>query len=136
MTSMTVQLRSLPDTEAAMGWAGAHTVVVDRPEGKAGGKGLGFNGGQLLGLAIGGCFCNDLHYVAHEMGLRLTSVEVDVTVSFEGSPLLATEAVLRARVSAADKGADIEGLIRRAQAVSTVSNSLKRGIPVHFDSAV
>ena len=70
------------------------------------------------------------------MGLRLTSVEVDVTVSFEGSPLLATEAVLRARVSAADKGADIEGLIRRAQAVSTVSNSLKRGIPVHFDSAV
>ena len=136
MTTMTVQLRSLPDTEAAVGWAGAHTVVVDRPEGKAGGKGLGFNGGQLLGLAVGGCFCNDLHYVAHEMGLRLTSVEVDVTVSFEGSPLLATEAVLRARVSAADKGADIEGLIRRAQAVSTVSNSLKRGIPVHFDSAV
>ena len=135
MTTMTVQIRGLHDTDAAVGWAGAHTVVVDRPEGKAGGKGLGFNGGQLLGLAIGGCFCNDLHYVAHEMGLRLTSVEVDVTVSFEGSPLLATEAVLRARVSAADKGADIEGLIRRAQAVSTVSNSLKRGIPVHFESA-
>ena len=135
MASMTVQLRSLPSTEAAVGWAGAHTVVVDRPEGKAGGKGLGFNGGQLLGLAIGGCFCNDLHYVAHEMGLRLTSVEVDVTVSFEGSPLLATEAVLRARVSAADKGADIDALIRRAQAVSTVSNSLKRCVPVRFDSA-
>jgi len=135
MTTMTVQLRGLPDTEAAVGWAGAHTVVVDRPEGKAGGKGLGFNGGQLLGLAIGGCFCNDLHYVAHEMGLRLTSVEVDVTVSFEGSHLLATEAVLRARVSAADKGADIDALIRRAQAVSTVSNSLKRGVPVRFDSA-
>ncbi|HEX7200436.1 MAG TPA: OsmC family protein [Dongiaceae bacterium] len=133
MTTMTVQLRSHPDTEAAVGWAGAHTVVVDRPEGKAGGKGLGFNGGQLLGLAIGGCFCNDLHYVAHEMGLRLTSFEVDVMVSFEGSPLLATGAVLRARVSAAEKGADIEDLVKRAQAVSTVSNSLKRGIPVHFD---
>ena len=135
MTTMTVQLRGLPDTEAAVGWAGAHTVVVDRPEGKAGGKGLGFNGGQLLGLAIGGCFCNDLHHVAHEMGLRLTSVEVDVTVSFEGSPLLATEAVLRARVSAADKGADIDALIRRAQEISTVSNSLKLGVPVRFDSA-
>jgi len=135
MTSMTVQLRSLPDTGAAVGWAGAHAVVVDRPEGKAGGKGLGFNGGQLLGLAIGGCFCNDLHYVAHEMGLRLTSVEVDVTVSFQGSPLLATRAALSARVSAADRGADIGALIRRAQEMSTVSNSLKRGIPVHFDSA-
>jgi organic hydroperoxide reductase OsmC/OhrA len=108
--------------------------VVDRPDGKAGGKGLGFNGGQLLGLAIGGCFCNDLHYVAHDMGLRLASVEVDVTVSFEGSPLLATEAVVRARVTAVDKDADIEGLIKRAQAVSSVSNSLKRGVPVHFES--
>jgi organic hydroperoxide reductase OsmC/OhrA len=67
------------------------------------------------------------------MGLRLTSVEVDVMVSFGGSPLLATGAVLRGRVSAAETGADIEDLIKRAQAVSTVSNSLKRGIPVHFD---
>src|SRR5215813_11066312 len=88
MPQMTVQLRSLPDTEAAVGWAGAHTVVVDRPQGKAGGMGLGFNGGQLLGLAIGGCFRNDLHYVADAMGIPLASIKVDVTVNFEGSPLL------------------------------------------------
>ena len=43
--------------------------------------------GQLLGLAIGGCFCNDLQYVAHEMGVYLTSIAVDVTVDLEGSPL-------------------------------------------------
>ena len=48
--------------------------MVDRPEGKAGGMGLGFNGGQLLALAIGGCFCNDLHYAAHAMGIRLRSL--------------------------------------------------------------
>ena len=30
---------------------------------------LGFNGAELLGLTIGGCFCNDLRYVAHAMGL-------------------------------------------------------------------
>ena len=64
MSSMTVRLGSIPETEAALGWAGGHSVVVDRPEGKAGGQGLGFNGGQLLGLAIGGCLCNDLYYVA------------------------------------------------------------------------
>ena len=61
---MAVQLRSIPDTEAAVGWAGSHTVMVDRPQGKAGGKDLGFNGGELLGIAIGGCLCNDLRYVA------------------------------------------------------------------------
>ena len=69
MVSMTVELRNVEGTEAAMGWAGGHTIVVDRPEGKAGGLGLGFNGAQLLALAIGGCFCNDLRYVADEMGV-------------------------------------------------------------------
>jgi organic hydroperoxide reductase OsmC/OhrA len=130
MATTTVQLRSIPDTEAAVGWTEAHAIVVDRPEGKAGGKGLGFNGGQLLGLAIGGCFCNDLQYVAHEMGVRLESIQVDVTITFEGDPLLATQVVMRVEVTTFDKEADVDGLIKRAQETSTVSNSIKRGISV------
>jgi organic hydroperoxide reductase OsmC/OhrA len=129
---MTVQLRSIPDTQAAIGWAEGHTIVVDRPDGKAGGMGLGFNGGQLLGLAIGGCLCNDLHYVAHDMGIRLASIEVDITVAFEGNPLIAKNATMRVAVMAADKDADVSGVIRRAQDVSAVSNSIKRGIPVQI----
>lgn len=39
MTTMTVQLRSIPDTAAAVGWAGSHTIVVDRPAGRAGARG-------------------------------------------------------------------------------------------------
>lgn len=132
MTTMKVQLRSIPDTEASVGWAGAHSIVVDRPEGRAGGQGLGFNGGQLLGLAIGGCLCNDLYYVAHEMGVRLTSVSVDVVVTFEGSPLLATGADVQVRVEAVDENADVGDLIRRAEAVSTVSNSIQRGVQVRM----
>jgi organic hydroperoxide reductase OsmC/OhrA len=126
---MTVSLRSIPDTQGSVGWAGGHAVTVDRPEGRAGGQGLGFNGGQLLGLAIGGCFCNDLYYVAHEMGIELRSLAVDVTISFAGEPLLATSAVLRVSVEAAGD-ADCAALIRRAQETSTVSNSIARGIPV------
>lgn len=131
MTSMTVKLRSVPETEAAIGWAGQHSVMVDRPAGKAGGQGMGFNGGQLLGLAIGGCFCNDLYYVAHEMGLRLHAVAVEVEVSFDGSPLIATGAAVAVQVEA-EAGADIADLLRRAEAISTVSNSLARGVPVRF----
>ena len=130
MTTMAVSLRSIPETEASVGWAGAHAVVVDRPEGKAGGRGLGFNGGQLLGLAIGGCFCNDLHYVAHAMGVRLATVSVDVTVTFEGEPLLATAATVEVSVEPLDPGVDLPALIRQAQQTSTVSNSLARGLPV------
>ena len=132
MTTMTVQLRTIPDTQTAVGWAEAHTIVVDRPDGKAGGQGLGFNGGQLLGLAIGGCFCKDLQYVAHDMGVRLASIQVDVTVAFEGNPLLATRAMMRVDVTTFDQDADVDGLIARAQKISTVSNSIKRGIPVEM----
>jgi organic hydroperoxide reductase OsmC/OhrA len=135
MARMTVQLRSVPDTQAAIGWAEGHTIVVDRPEGKAGGMGLGFNGGQLLGLAIGGCFCNDLHYVADDMGIHLAAIEVDVTVDFEGSPLLVTQAMMRVAITAADKGVDVDGVIRRAKEISSVSNSVRRGVPIHIVAA-
>jgi organic hydroperoxide reductase OsmC/OhrA len=64
MATMSVSLRNVPGTRAAMGWAGGHTLVIDRAEGKAGGMGLGFNGGQMIALSIGGCFCNDLRYMA------------------------------------------------------------------------
>ena len=82
MASMTVELRNVEGTEAAMGWAGGHTIVVDRPPGKAGGRGLGFNGAELLALAIGGCFCNDLRYVANDMGVGLGKIAVSVTVEW------------------------------------------------------
>jgi len=99
---------------------------------KAGGRGMGFNGGQLLGFAIGGCFCNDLQYVAYDMGIRLASIEVDVTVDFEGTPLIATAAVMRVAVTAIDKGVDIGRVIRRASEISSVTNSIRRGVPVHI----
>jgi organic hydroperoxide reductase OsmC/OhrA len=94
--------------------------------------GLGFNGGQLLGLAIGGCLCNDLQYVAHDMGVSLTSVEVEVTVTLEGNPLIATHAKTRVAVKTADPSTEVNSIIRRAREISTVSNSLKRGVPVEF----
>jgi organic hydroperoxide reductase OsmC/OhrA len=130
MTEITVQLRNVHGTEAALGWAGSHTLMVDRAEGKAGGKGLGFNGGQLLGLAIGGCLCNDLRYVAHDLGVRLLTVEVDVTLRLEGNPTLATAAQIAVCVDVADKMADVPALINRAVAISTVANSLQRGLAI------
>jgi len=134
MTTMTVELRNIPETEAALGWAGGHTVVVDRPDGTAGGMGLGFNGGQMLALAIGGCLCNDLRYVAHRRGVRLSAIAVSVSVDFAGEPLLATAARMVVRAEAEDPAVDIGGLIEEAERASTVSNSIKAGFPVELVS--
>jgi organic hydroperoxide reductase OsmC/OhrA len=132
MPRITVELRNIEGTEAAMGWAGGHTIVVDRPEGKAGGMGLGFNGGQLLALAIGGCFCNDLRYVAHEMGVGLGRIAVSVALELEGSPLIATPAAMTVSCETLD-GSDSQAVIDRAEAISTVANSLRRGLAVRIE---
>lgn len=129
MVPVTVQLRNVEGTEAAMGWAGGHTIVVDRPEGKAGGMGLGFNGGQLLALAIGGCFCNDLRYAAERLGVGLDQIAVDVTIELEGEPLIVISATLDVSIETTD-GSEPETIIKDAEQKSTVSNSLQGGIPV------
>lgn len=129
MHAVTVELRNVAGTQAAMGWAGGHTVIVDRPEGRAGGMGLGFNGAQLLGLAIGGCFCNDLRYVAETMDVPLGAIEVSVEVTLAGEPLLATGALMTVRCETLD-GSDASPVIERAKQNCMVSNSLRQGVPV------
>jgi putative redox protein len=54
-----VELRTIGDGPTALGSAGPFTLVADRAT-AAGGGGLGFNGGQLLYLAIAACLSNDL----------------------------------------------------------------------------
>lgn len=131
MATMTVELHNIAGTGAALGAAGAHTLVVDRPPGKAGGLGLGFNGGELLALTIGGCFANDLRYTAHGMNIEIGAIALSVEVSFEGDPLLCTGARMRVEVELAD-GADPGELIKRTEAISMAANSLRRGIPVEI----
>jgi len=132
MGTTRIEYRMLPGTRAAVGRAGAHSVVADRPEGKAGGMGLGFNGGELLALAIGGCFCNDMQAIADEIGVAIADLSVSVEVDFGGSPSRATGARMTVECSLAD-GGDPSALIERAKAVTTIGNSLTAGFPVSID---
>jgi organic hydroperoxide reductase OsmC/OhrA len=106
-------------------------VIADRPEGKFGGMGLGFNGGELLALAIGGCFCNDMQAIADEMGLAIADLRVSVDVDFAGEPSRASGARMSVECALAD-GADPTDLIERAKRATTIGNSLRAGFPVEI----
>ena len=134
MGRITATFRNLPGTGAAVGWAGARTLVADRPEGRAGGTGLGFNGGEMLALSIGGCLCNDLRYVAEARELRCGEIAVEVEIELGGEPALVTGARVRVRAALED-GGDASALIAAAASGSTVSNSLARGFPVIIEEA-
>lgn len=124
-----VHFRNLPGTEAAIGRAGHHTLIADRPEGRAGGLGLGFNGAELLASALGGCFCNDLRYVAEESGVHLSEIAVDVTLELSGEPLVATSARMLVHCATID-GSDPSPIVERARRSCMVSNTLARGMDV------
>jgi uncharacterized OsmC-like protein len=126
MPEMRVDLSSIAGTEAALGWAAGHTVVVDRADGVAGGRGLGFNGGELLALSIGGCLCNDLRYAAHALGLDLGTISLAVTVEIDGTP----PRVTGARVELACEGTDAKAVIARALDASIIVASVRQGFPV------
>lgn len=134
MTVSTVEIRNVAGIQAAMGWADSHTVIIDRPEGRAGGMGLGFNGAQLLGLAIGGCFANDLRYVSADLGRPIGDIAISVSITLDGSPIRAVAADMKVLVTMVD-GSDPSGLIQRAEAISMAMNSLAQGIPVSLRRA-
>jgi organic hydroperoxide reductase OsmC/OhrA len=129
MPRATIELASIAGTEAAAGWAGAHTVVVDRPDGVAGGRGLGFNGAELLALAIGGCLANDLRYAAHARGVGLGRIGITVALDMAGEPLVATGANVTADVETTDE-TDPVAFVESVRAVSMAATSVSRGFPV------
>jgi organic hydroperoxide reductase OsmC/OhrA len=129
MGTTTIEYRLLPGTRATVGRAGTHSAVADRPEGTAGGMGLGFNGGELLALAIGGCFSNDMQALADDMGLSIADLRLSVEIDFDGKPSRATAARMKIECTLAD-GSDPSALIERAKAITTIGNSLRAGIPV------
>ena len=131
MLELEARYRRLPGTRAAVGQSGAHCVIADRPEGRAGGGGGGFNGGQLLGLSLGACYCNDLQYTADAMGVEIEDLDVQVLIDFGGEPTVAKEIEMQVGVTLAD-GGDPAELIERAAAGCTIANTLRAGVPVRI----
>ena len=89
--------------------------------------GLGFNGGELLLLAIGGCYCNDLFREAARRGLVIKSVQVVVEADWGGEPVRAQRVTLAPRVEAG-----ILDLITSTDRMAEIPNSLRLGTPVRL----
>ena len=130
-----IHFRPLPGTRAAEGSCGPHSVIADRPEGRAGGSGLGFNGGEFLAFAVGGCLANDLQYTAEEMGVSIADFDVQVAVELATDPMRARSIEVGVRCELAG-GTDAQTLIDRAFERGTIANSLREGIPVSLNTAI
>jgi uncharacterized OsmC-like protein len=126
-----VEVRNVAGEPAAIGNAGPHTLVVDRP-GDAGGRGLGFNGGELMYLAIAGCVSNDLFREARAAGLQVERVRVTVRGDFSGDPAVSTDIEYDVEVEGPPSDAELQALVERVDEIAEIPNSLRRGTSVRL----
>lgn len=128
-----VDLRSVDGGPTALAWGGSVTVVIDRPT-EAGGRGLGFNGGQLLNLAVAGCVSNDLFREAARRGIRLDHVRVVADSDYAGSPSTSTVIEYEVELSGDASQEVLADLVAHVDEIAEIPNSIRRGTEVRLRS--
>jgi putative redox protein len=130
-----VEVRNVDGAVTALGAAGPHTLVVDSPA-DAGGGGRGFNGGQLLHLAVAGCVSNDLFREAAKRGIELTRVVVTADGGYGGEPAVSAGISYSVEVEGLAPDEELGALVRHVDQIAEIPNSLRGGTPVRLAGAI
>lgn len=129
-----VETQNLDGRVTSLGTAEQFTLVVDRPT-EGGGGGLGFNGGQLLYLAVAGCISSDLFRDARAAGIELSSVRVKVRGDFVGEPAVSDEILYEVEVAGDALEDQLQDLVERVDEIAEIPNALRRGTRVRLVEA-
>ena len=129
-----VETQNVNGQVTALGSAGPFTLVVDRPV-EGGGGGLGFNGGQLLYLAVAGCISNDLFRDARAAGIKLSRVRVKVDGDFVGEPAVSDEIRYEVEIAGDAPENQLRALVDQVDEIAEIPNSLRQGTRVRLVQA-
>ena len=116
----------------------AHTVSVETNGNrksidiysKDSGFGSVVNGAELLLLAIGTCFCNDIYREAAKRGLTINGVEVTVTCEFGADGEPGRNFQYTCNVVSDEDGTLISDLIQHTDRIAEIHNTLRNGVQV------
>lgn len=126
-----VETISIDGRVTALGSAGPFTVVVDRPT-EAGGGGLGFNGGQLLNLAVAACISNDLFREAARLGIDVRRVRVTAASEYGGKPVVSGPIEYEVEVDGDAPAERLDELVRLVDSIAEIPNSIRHGTEVRL----
>jgi uncharacterized OsmC-like protein len=129
MAETTVHIRTVHDANFSVGWAGKHSLTIDRPEQEAG-SGYGFSGADLLLMALGACYVNDLQREAERRGIQLHGVRVMCDCNWGGDPPSARDINMSVRIEAQADEDEILDLAESIDQHSRVHNTLRHGVEI------
>jgi uncharacterized OsmC-like protein len=126
-----IHIRTVPDTTSAIGWTNARSVVVDQSSETS--LSLGFNSAELLCLAVGACYTNEVFLEGGRRGVRVHGVHVDV--SADGDWPSAQNLTASMRIEADADEETIADLVEHADRVAKIPNLLRLGTSVRLTDA-
>jgi putative redox protein len=126
-----VETNTVEGGPTARGRAGSFTLVSDRPS-SVGGGGLGFNGGQLMNLAVAACVSNDLYREAGARGIALSRVRVTVDSDYRGDPAVSTPIEYEVEVDGDAPAEALDELVAHVDTIAEIPNSLRNGTAVRL----
>ena len=110
------------------------TLIVDRPV-EAGGGGLGFNGGQLLNLAVAACISNDLFREAARDGIVLRRVRIGARSDYGGDPAVSGPIDYEVEIDGDAPTDRIADLVRAVDRIAEIPNSIRGATEVRLVNA-
>ena len=128
MAEMLVTVAQVNGTMTSEGTAREHRVLIDRPTDK-GGRDRGPMGGELLLLALGGCFMSNLIAAAAARGVSVDGLTVDVRATLASAPPRFDAIGLEVHGKTADD-ATLDKLVAIAERACIVHNTLAGGVPL------
>lgn len=110
--------------------AGGFALVVDEPE-QYGGTNLGPQPTELLLASIASCFTLAIAYAAQKQSIELDSLSVRAVGTYDGPKFSAIS--IESQLGCDE--IDVEPLVRSAERICYVTNTLKSGIDIRIEAA-
>ena len=124
-TRITVQVNQAGPS-ASEGLTRTHRIRMDRPETK-GGENRGPMGGEVLLMALGGCFMSNLLAAVAARDVAVTDIQLAISGMLENSPPRYSGIEVLVSAEYADRE-DIQKLITIAERGCIVANTLKEAV--------
>lgn len=109
----------------SLGSSRTHSVTVDRPAEK-GGSDLGFAGGELFVVGLGGCYMSNLIAAAQTRNININSARIEARGVLAESPARVIEFILEVKLDADCDDQTTDKLLLIAERSCLVSNTVKQ----------
>ena len=126
-----IELRTVDGGPTAVLSSGPHTVMADRPVAAAG-RGLGFNGGQLMYASIAACVSNDLYREAATLGIHLSRVAISVDGDFPARGKPSTPISVEVELDGDASAERLAELLAIVDGVAEIPNSIRPTTPIEI----